>query len=91
MSAKESILPFLNPEYWDGHHIGDKTHTGKWPRHPFFAESRGTAEAVLLERVGALDQVIPVAHFGTDNIFDPNAHKPGTLIIARINNLVVVA
>ncbi len=77
------LLPYLNPEYWDGHTLGqgDLTPTGT------MVVSQGRevklAKNALIDYINRPGPRFPLETFTIGQTFEPNAYNPGTVVAFR--------
>lgn len=85
------ILPRLDPEYWDGHVLGDDS--GEKPLEPVSGQSHMDAlyqldQALTRESVdGALESLEEGEGLNTGDTFASGEHEPGTVVILRKEEL----
>jgi hypothetical protein len=88
IESKDPLLPYLNPEYWDGHSLGYGEPVAPLSMEPvlkqvmFILES-SRRERQLLDRISLMHRAVPVQSFTDGEVFDPEAHETGTLVIFR--------
>jgi hypothetical protein len=85
MHPLEQLAPYLKPEYWDGHMVGD----GDAALIPTLRFFRGAIDGarVLRGRLNAHPHVFPLEKFGRGDTFDPDAYDPGTVVLFREEEL----
>lgn len=84
----DALTPYLNPRYWGGHSLGYGEPTRPLSFEPLskdliFALESSSRGRQLLDRVSLMHRAVPVESLTGGEVFDPEAHEIGTLVIFR--------
>ncbi len=82
----EQLLPYLAPDYWDGHTIGQ----GELSPPAMNVTGRREKKLARSALVSYLDDPAsapPLQIYAAGEIFDPNEHEPGTVVAFRRETL----
>lgn len=87
IETAEALRPYLNPEYWGGHAIGDGKITGAWPS---IVGDRGAwqAKRAMQDRLGLMEKVVPVKTYVEGQTFDANDYELRTIVLFREESLM---
>lgn len=87
-SESELLLPYLNPEYWDGHMLGSGETEEPLVVSPL-AQSHRDAKQMMAERIARLAKAVPLETFKEGEVFDARDYDIGTLVILREEKLIL--
>lgn len=85
--STEALLPYLNPEYWDGHSLGYGDATGEWPDFRVFGRDLRHSKRALEERITRMSKAIPIETYHAGEVFDAEDYDNGTLVIYNEESL----
>lgn len=83
------LQPFMNPEYWDGHILGNECDSpgNAVIESPMFRGQRFVKQ-VIGEHFSRSNPTFSIENPGRGMVFDPNSHDPGTVVHFDIERLV---
>lgn len=87
IESAEALRPYLNPEYWGGHSIGDGKITGAWPS---IVGDRGAwqAKRAMQDRLGLMEKIVPIKTYVKGQTFDANDYELRTIVLFREESLM---
>ncbi len=83
----ETLQPYLNPEYWNGHSIGFGQPSQAWPKRPVAGRELRQSKKAFQDRIALMEKALPIETFNECQTFDADAYEPGTLVIFREESL----
>ena len=87
IESSEAILPYLNPDYWNGHSIGYGENLGRPPRLQVFGQAVKQSKQSLQERLALMEKAVPLETCGDGQTFDAEGYELGTIVIFRDERL----
>jgi hypothetical protein len=84
---RPDIAPYLNPNYWDGHVLGQAEETVQSIGVPVLSSSDGRFAKTAIEANLRSDNLSPLHTFDSGEVFDPTMYQPGTIVLFREEKL----
>jgi hypothetical protein len=85
--SADELMPYLNPEYWNGHTIGYGQPIEPWPSQPPLRPGLSRSKKAIHERLANMEKAIPIETYNDSQVFDVNNYDPGTIVILREEDL----